>query len=289
MTLATVFVSFQFRKLSYSGNIRSVDKGADNPYGKEHCRMSVRKDYGLYRVIKAVVRLCYPRMEVVGIENLPDTPAIIVGNHSKMNGPIACELYFPGKRYTWCAGQMMHLNEVPDYAFQDFWANKPRCIRWFYRFLSYLIAPLSVCVFNNADTIGVYRDGRIMSTFRDTVARLQEGASVVIFPEHDEDYNHILCNFQDRFIDIAKIYFKKTGKELSFVPLYIAPRLRKMYIGKPVRFCAVNSVQDERRRICDYLMQEITEIACGLPRHIVVPYRNISKKDYRSNIPDEVP
>ena len=242
----------------------------------------------LYKIIKAAVRFFYPKMEVVGAENLPDEPAIIVGNHTQMNGPIACELYFPGERYIWCAGQMMHLKEVPTYAYQDFWSNKPKCIRWFYKLLSYLIAPLSVCVFNNANTIGVYRDNRIISTFKETVQKLQEGSSVIIFPEHDEDYNHILCNFQEKFIDIARIYHRKTGAELSFVPLYIAPYLKKMYIGKPIRFCSSTPIKEERRRICDYLMEEISEIACGLPEHTVVPYRNIPKKHYPSNIPHEV-
>ena len=148
-----------------------------------------------------------------------------------------------------------------------------------------MIAPLSVCVFNNANTIGVYHDSRILSTFKQTVARLQQGASIVIFPEHNVPYNHILCEFQDRFIDVAKLYYKKTGKELAFVPLYIAPTLKKMYLGKPIRFCAANPMEQERKRICEYLMEEITEIACSLPQHTVVPYQNIPKKEYPTNIP----
>lgn len=242
----------------------------------------------LYKLVKWLVRVFYPKIEVVGAENLPEEPAMIVGNHSQMNGPIACELYFPGSRYTWTAGQMMHLKEVPAYAFQDFWSQKPKYTHWFYKLLSYMIAPLSVLVFNNAQTIGVYRDARIISTFKTTVNRLTEGAHVVVFPEHDQPHNHILCDFQDKFIDIAKLYYKKTGKELSFVPLYIAPRLKKMYLGKPIRFCASNPMDEERRRICDYLMSEITHIACALPVHTVVPYRNIPKKEYPTNIPKEV-
>ena len=251
--------------------------------------MHERKISSIYRLIKWLVRVCYPKMEVVGTENLPQEPAVVVGNHSKMNGPIACELYFPGERYTWCAGQMMNLKEVPDYAFADFWSAKPKYIRWFYRLLSYVIAPLSVCVFNNADTIGVYHDSRIISTFKTTVKRLEEGASVVIFPEHDVPCNHILCEFQDRFIDIAKMYYKRTGKELQFVPLYIAPKLKKLYLGKPIRFCAENPIEQERKRICRYLMEEITQIACALPEHIVIPYRNMPRKTYGTNISEEAP
>lgn len=249
--------------------------------------MNERKVSPVYKVIKWLVKVFYPKIEVVGVDNLPDEPVMVVGNHTQMNGPIACELYFPGNRYTWCAGEMMHLKDVPAYAYKDFWSNKPKYIRWFYKLLSYIIAPLSVCVFNNAQTIGVYHDARIISTFKQTVQRLQEGSSVVIFPEHDVPHNHIICQFQDKFIDIAKLYYKRTKKELAFVPLYIAPTLKKMYLGKPIRFCAANLMEEERARICEYLMKEITEIAVSLPEHTVVPYNNVPKKDYPSNIPKE--
>lgn len=246
--------------------------------------MKKRLSLLLYRLIKWLVGQFYPRMEVVGTEKLPDDPAIIVANHAQMNGPIACELYFPGRRYTWCAGQMMHLKDVPDYAFRDFWSNKPAYSRWFYRILSYIIAPFSVCVFNNADTIAVYHDTRILSTFKNTVKKLEEGANVVIFPEHAEPHNHIICAFQDRFIDVARLYYKKTGKALSFVPMYIAPKLKKMYLGEPVRFHPEKPMEEERRRISCCLMDRITEMAVSLPEHTVIPYQNIPRREYRSNI-----
>ena len=128
--------------------------------------MEEKKTSQLYKIIKGLVWFFYPKLEVVGTENLPEEAAIIVGNHTQMNGPIAAELYCPGKHYTWCAGQMMHLKEVPGYAFQDFWSQKPTWTHQFYKVLSCIIAPLSVCVFNNANTIGVYRDSRIVATFK---------------------------------------------------------------------------------------------------------------------------
>ena len=237
----------------------------------------------IYRFIRWLVWVFYPKLKVEGAENLPDEPCIVVSNHAQMNGPIACQLYFPGRRYIWCAGEMMAVKEVPVYAFQDFWSQKPRYIRWFYRLLSYIIAPFSACVFNHADTIAVYHDTRILSTFKNTVARLQEGANVIIFPEHDVPYNHILCRFQDRFIDVAKLYYKRTGKCLSFVPMYIAPGLKKIILGKPIVFCPETDMEQERKRICQELMRRITEIAVQLPEHKVVPYRNIPRKYYPSN------
>lgn len=244
--------------------------------------------YFCFRVIRGLIWLFYPKIKVEGLENLPDEACVIVGNHTKMNGPICGEIHFPGKRKIWCAYQMMYLKEVPGYAFQDFWSGKPKWTHWFYKLLSYIIAPLSVCIFNNANTIPVYYDSRLLTTFKQTIAELEDGANIIIFPECYDPHNHIVNRFRDQFINIAKTYYKRTGKTLSFVPLYIAPALKRMYLGKPIQFCPEAPIEEERQRICSYLMDTVTEIAVNLPRHTVVPYPNIPKKDYPINIPDEV-
>ena len=105
--------------------------------------MEDKKISPVYRGIRWLVRLFSPKIQVVGRENLPEEPCVIVGNHSQMYGPIAGELYTPGKHYIWCAGEMMHWKEVPDYAFEDFWSEKPKAVRWVFRLLSYLITPVS--------------------------------------------------------------------------------------------------------------------------------------------------
>lgn len=237
----------------------------------------------LYKVAKWFVWLFSPKFKVIGEENLPSEPSLIVGNHSQMYGPIACELYTPKSHYTWCAGEMMCVKTVPKYAFKDFWSQKSKWTHPFYKLLSYLIAPLSSFIFNNANTIAVFRDTRVLSTFKTTVNRLKEESNVVVFPEKDVKCNNIIYDFQDKFIDIARLYYKKTGKNLNFVPLYIAPKLKEMYIGTPVVFNSDAPIDEERERIRKYLMVQITDIARSLPLHTVVPYRNIPKKLYPNN------
>lgn len=241
----------------------------------------------IFRILKKILKFFYKKMEFVGLDNIPSEPTIIVGNHAQMDGPITCEIYFPDKKYIWCTAEMMNLREVPAYAFQDFWSNKPQYVHWFYKILSYIIAPLSVFVFNNACTIPVYKDSRIVNTFKNTIDGLNQGANIVIFPEHTMDYNNIICDFQENFIQIAKFYYKETKKEISFVPMYLAPRLKKAYIGKTIKFNANEPIKEERKRIKQYLMDEITNIARSLPEHTVVPYKNIPKKDYPTNIIDK--
>ena len=250
--------------------------------------MDEKETSWIYRLIRWFVRLLSPKFQVIGAERLPDGPCVIVGNHSQMYGPIAGELYTPGKHYIWCAGEMMHRKEVPAYAFADFWSGKPKSVRWFFKLLSHLIAPLSECVFTNAHTIPVYHDTRLITTFRESITKLQKGNTIVIFPEQHIKHNNIVCDFQDKFIDLARFYYKKTGEELSFVPMYLTPRRKEMIFGEPVRFHAGVPIAEERRRICDTLMDRITQIAVALPEHTVVPYPNMPKKDYPKNIPLEV-
>ena len=241
----------------------------------------------LFKIIRYLIYVFYPKTKVVGLEKLPDEACIIVGNHSQLHGPVACELYFPDNFYTWCTSQMMELKEVPAYAYKDFWSQKPKIQRPFFKLVSYIIAPLSVVIFNSARTIAVHRDNKILSTFRETVAKLQDGKNIVIFPEHDKKHNHVVYDFQEGFVDVAHLYYKRTEKELSFVPLYVAPAFKTMYLGNPIKFSSDAPLDEERRRICDYLMNEITDMACGLPEHTVVPYRNIPKRMYPKNTQKE--
>ena len=245
--------------------------------------MSEKKVSLLYRFLKWCVRTVYPKIKVVGEEKIHNEPCLIVANHCQMHGPIAAELYTPGAHDIWCAHQMMQLKEVPAYAYQDFWSGKPKWTRWLYKIASYAIAPLCVVVFNGANTIAVYRDNRIINTFKNTVKSLSEDKHVVVFPEHLEKHNHIVYDFQDKFIDIARLYYKKTGKELCFLPMYIAPSRKEMHFGAPTRFSTETPIDEERRRICEYLMDEITRVAEALPEHRVVPYENLPKKLHPSN------
>ena len=240
---------------------------------------------GIYRICDRLVKALYPVTECVGAENLPEESCVIIGNHCQMHGPIVSQLYMPRAACTWCASEMMELKEVPDYAFQDFWSKKPVYIRWFFRLASYVIAPLSVALFGNADVIPVYKDRRIINTFRLSVDALNSGRDVVIFPECNVPHNNIVYEFQEGFVTVAKEFYKKTGKIISFVPMYLAPALKKIYLGKPIRYNPDAEPAAERKRICAELMDAITGLAASLPLHKAVPYPNCKKKDYPDNIP----
>ena len=243
----------------------------------------IKSTHPLFRVVRYLVWLFTPKFTVIGEENLPKGPAVIVGNHSQMFGPVAAELYCPGKHYTWCISDMMEKDKVAEYAYKDFWSKKPAAARPFYKLLAHMIPSLSQLIFTNADTIPVYRDRRVMKTFQLTGEKLSEGARVVIFPEEYEEYNNIVHHFQRGFIHTAKYYYRQSGESLPFVPMYVCPSLKKLVIGKAISFDPNNKTDEEAERICNYLQDAISELAYALPRHRVTPYPNVSKKYYPFN------
>ena len=233
-----------------------------------------------FRIIKSAISVKYKKRKIIGRENIPEEPSIIVGNHAQMHGPLAAEILFPYKRYTWCAGEVMNIKEAPSYTYVDFWAHKPKWSKWFYKILSYIISPLCVYIFKNGDTIPVYKDSRGILTFKHSVQAMKNGAHIIIFPEGRTEFNNIVNDFQDKFVDLARFYYKSTGKELLFVPMYNAPKLKTVVYGKPIKFDAKIPIDQHRVEICEYLKAEITKLAKDLPEHIVVPYANIPKRKY---------
>ncbi len=238
----------------------------------------MKKKSILYKFLRFLINIFYRKREFIGLENLSDEPSLIIGNHAQIHGPIAAEIQFPVKRKTWCISNVLTTKDFIEHAKTDFWGKKPKWIRWFYNILAYIIAPLGANVFNSADVIGVYKDARLAKTFKETVRELQNGNNIIIFPEYPKEYNNIVNDFQDKFIDVAKLYYNRYGVCLAFVPMYNAVRLKKVLLGKPIKYDPNIEINEMRQIICDYLKNEITQLALSLPSHEVVAYVNKGRK-----------
>lgn len=226
------------------------------------------------------VKLFYKKSEYIGLENIPNEPCIITGNHSKAHGPVNAEFYFPTKKLIWCDGPMMYRKEFPEYAYNNFWGGKPN---FFCKIGAHLLAPLITYYFRNADALPVYRDMRIMKTYKASTDALEAGVNIVILPECPEPHNEITNKLNEYFVDVARFYYKRTGKELQFLPMYYAVGIKKVIFGKPIKFDSTAPIEEQRKVICEYLMAETTAIAKSLPVHKVIPFNNVPKKQYKNS------
>lgn len=235
----------------------------------------------LFRIFYRVIKTFYPRFKVEYRTDLKAPGHIYVSNHAQAHGPLSLYFYFPQKRYIWVIGEMCNRKEVTAYAMEDFWRHKSKWVKWFYRLLSILIlAPLGSYLLRTADTVPVYKDGRLKKTINDTINRLNEGNDIIIFPEHREVLNKFINKFQINFVDVGRFYTRRTQKDLYFYPVYTCVELRKIIIGEPTKFDPNANIDEERMRIVEYLQAEITKLGESLPNHTIVPYIN-NKKKYR--------
>ena len=100
-------------------------------------------------------------------------------------------------------------------------------------------------------------------------------------PETMEKSNEFVNQFEDKFVDVAALYYRKEKKALSFVPMYNAASIKTVVFGKPIQFDPSLAMEEQRKQICEYLQGEIARIAKELPVHKIVPYENIGKKHYK--------
>jgi hypothetical protein len=122
-----------------------------------------------------------------------------------------------------------------------------------------------------------------MKTYKASIDCIEQGKNVVILPECPDEFNEITNKFNEYFVDTARMYYKNTQKELLFVPMYYCKSQRKMLFGCPIKFDGLAQIDGERKRICEYLMLEITRLAKTLPVHKVIPFNAVPKKDYKNS------
>ena len=229
----------------------------------------------MFRIIFFFVKLFYRVPKVIYEEELShDRPIVYIANHCKAHGPVA--FYLLGKKNIriWCTNEIMYWKTCPKYCYDIFLNGgaKPKAFRWFYHLVSYIMTPLCIIVFRGAETIPVYYDTRLVTTYNKTAQTINEGRDIVIFPETPPELNDYLNKFNIGFIDTARFMKKKTGKEVVFVPTYLAPSIKTLIVGKPIEYDYSKDVKEQRIELVEKLQNEITRLAMKLPQHKVEHY-----------------
>lgn len=241
----------------------------------------IKKNTLPFRFFAGIVKIFYKKRKVEGLENLPEDPCIIVANHSQIHGPLTFELRVKFPRLIWCDSAMMETKEVPNYAEKAFWPDATDKVKKSRRRLMKSIGWFVAYIFNRAHTLPVYRDMRLMKTFKMTEEALAKGNHIVIFPENEFGFNGILDEFNLHFCDIAKIYYKKKGVCLKFVPVYNCVDLKRVVVSrKHFTYDPSIPIEEQRKILCDGIREEITRLAKELPRHKVIPFMPTDEEIY---------
>lgn len=220
-----------------------------------------------FKFICLLARLVYGRSKVI-YETPPERePGVFVCNHSTIIGPVVITLDFERPHTNWIIACAMDKNHCESYAFHDVFSGESRKCRGFYRFLAKLVRLLLPPILENVDSVPVYHDRRIMETFKKSVEALEAGKDVVIFGESPKLYSEYVNELQRGFVDLGRMYFRRTGKRLSFYPVYVERKNHVISVGAPVEYDPEIPLKEQRESVCEFLQQGIDRRARELPKH----------------------
>ena len=172
---------------------------------------------------------------------------------------------------------MLDRQHAADDMFNTFFHRLPLLSEEMQHRLAYLVAGPVTWALNAFNPIAVERGSnrRLLKTFNDTIEALQESDNVLIFPERpvsiiDEDADSFLHSKEQLgdlatgFASIGRLYFRQSGRCISFYPMYISRKERILKIGKPIVFNPDNNPHDEKQRLSNELRLAIKDLSDGL-------------------------
>ena len=133
------------------------------------------------------------------------------------------------------------------------------------RLFCLLASPLTYMFYAGLNLISTYRDVRFRNTLTESLKTLEDGKSVVIFPEiSDKGYLDVLEGFHEGCVMLANICYKR-GMD---VPVYVAyfkkGDPKRMLVGKGIDLAVLFEKGTTREQVAAYLCDRCNELGSEL-------------------------
>ncbi|MCI2082791.1 MAG: hypothetical protein LKK19_03545 [Bacteroidales bacterium] len=225
-----------------------------------------RKKFGV-RVIAWIIKP-YFRCKAENVESVDESkgPVVFVSNHLEIYGPIVCVLHLPFFFRPWIINKMLEPEKVeaqlrPGINRMFGWV--PVKIR---KKLPGIFKNIVLYVLKSMRPIPVYRDGvrEVIETFNNTVKALEQDDNILLFPEKKSYESEGVSQLYTGFAQIGNLYYRETGKQITFYPIYISRKNQKMRIGPSVTFDPSRPKAEEKQRIADALFDAMHSMSIDL-------------------------
>ncbi len=187
--------------------------------------------------------------------NSSDEARVFVANHYELYGPISMYLRFPLKFRPWIIDKMMDEKCVKEQMSLMIYNNYKRVPNWIKKIAISMLKNLMVFVMKyGAKGIAVSRENlrENLKTMKISTETLEKNKAIVLFPEKLYVREGV-GDFQTGFEHLAKYYYQKTGKKISFYPIFVSEVNKEMYIEKPIVFDPTAETNEEKEKIVEFL------------------------------------
>lgn len=217
----------------------------------------------VYNFIKGMVKLFVKKPDIYCAEDLNNIrSSIFVSNHVGFFGPLIINLYVDMKLTPWVIHDIADKRLCKKYINSDFTETQLKLRPPISYIISLIISPICVSIMKYLNAIPVYKGSpKVFETIEMTLDGLKKGHNILIFPEdRNKKYNDIIDEFDIGFINVAKMYYKRYGELISFYPVCVNKNQNRISIGRKIVYDPNIPFKIERKRIADYLMNNISNM-----------------------------
>ncbi len=211
----------------------------------------------------------FVRLKVHGAQNIVSdgSPAVFVGNHGSIEGPVANGFYLPVPFRPWINVAMID-REMAEKTISHTFEGR--------RFLIFggkakhaaisLAARLLSSVASSLDPVPVSRTdkGAMLGTLKTSVETLERGVNLLIFPENPGSGKYGDESFRDlhpAFALLGRLYYGRTGRRLRFYPVFTNMGKKTYNIGSPVVYTPGGDEKAEVDRIVSGLRDALVRMS----------------------------
>ena len=179
-----------------------------------------------------------------------DEARVFVANHYEIYGPLVMFLRFPYRFRPWVIDKMCEAKSIEQHMGIGFYNNYKWLPKWFKVFLVKIAKRLILFAIRFTRPIPVSRDNirSNLKTMKHSTEVLDKNQSILLFPERTSVKEGV-GEFMTGFEHIGKYYYQKTGKKISFYPVFISKKKSCMYIEQPIIYDPNNDPNEEKDRI----------------------------------------
>lgn len=214
-----------------------------------------------FRAVKRFMRHFIKPSEFIYLGEKISEPTIILSNHVGTSAPLAWELYGKLPFRFWGAAEMNSgLVALYKYQTRVFYHEKKHWNLHLARLYCLVASPLTYMFYKGINLISTYRDIRFKSTVSESIQTLDEGKSVIIFPEiSDKGYLDVLEGFHQGFTVLGSILLKK-GKDMPITVAYYKKSERRYIVDRPVMLSDIFKEGVSREEIAARLCKRCNEL-----------------------------
>jgi len=191
-----------------------------------------RRGFG---ILKAIMRWFIKPSEFIYLGGELPSGTVIVSNHVGTSAPLALELYSGLPFRFWGAWQMNSgLINLYKYQTRVFYHEKKHWNIHLARLFCLIASPLTYMFYSGLNLISTYTDIRFRTTISQSMRALEDGRSLVIFPEDStKGYLDELEGFHGGFLMMGEICLRY-GVDFPVSVAYYKKSERRYIFDKPV-------------------------------------------------------